>query len=115
MRTLGQALTGLTRDTDAPARWGDESFAVVVPSVSPDGLKLFAERLRWTLSGLKVAAQSRTHSVTVSIGGAFMAQVTSPEDGTRLLAVTQEFLQRVHDAGGDSCQVCPQDALEAAA
>lgn len=58
------------RPSDLPARYGGEEFALVLPSTSPGGARLVAEKLRQTVAALKIPHNSPTEgsSLTISIG-----------------------------------------------
>lgn len=114
LRMLGHALRVLTRDTDAPARFGGEEFAVVVPSATPENLAQFGERLRKSIAELKVPIRDRTIQITVSVGGALLARTRVPDAGEKLIAVTDASLYRAKNEGRDRVCVCPEDALRAA-
>ncbi|HKS15435.1 MAG TPA: diguanylate cyclase, partial [Pseudomonas sp.] len=59
-----------SRPTDLPARYGGEEFALVLPSTSPGGARLIAEKLRQTVLALNIAhtAPAADSRLTVSIG-----------------------------------------------
>ncbi|WP_354685036.1 PleD family two-component system response regulator [Cupriavidus necator] len=63
-----------TRATDLPARFGGEEFSMVLPSTSPGGVRLLAEKVRRAVEALRIAHSGSATSdcVTVSIGGAVM-------------------------------------------
>lgn len=71
LRKVAEAIRGsCSRPTDLPARYGGEEFALVLPSTSPGGARLVAEKLRQMVLGLKIAHTSPVPdaSLTVSIG-----------------------------------------------
>ena len=47
-------LRDLSRDLDAPARYGGEELAVVLPQTDADGAALLAERMREAVEALQV-------------------------------------------------------------
>ncbi|MDE1166034.1 MAG: PleD family two-component system response regulator [Pseudomonas sp.] len=59
-----------SRPSDLPARYGGEEFALVLPSTSPGGARLIAEKLRQSVAGLKIPHISPAQGsvLTVSIG-----------------------------------------------
>jgi diguanylate cyclase (GGDEF)-like protein len=114
LRMVGHALRVLTRDTDAPARFGGEEFAVIVPSATAENLALFAERLRKAIAEVRVPIRGRTLQLTVSVGGALLARAQVPDAGEKLVAVADDSLYRAKRGGRDRVVVCPEDALQAA-
>ncbi|QKZ03392.1 MULTISPECIES: response regulator [Pseudomonas] len=59
-----------SRSTDLPARYGGEEFALVLPNTSPGGARLVAEKLRQSITALKIPhiSPSEGAHLTVSIG-----------------------------------------------
>ncbi|MGH8986418.1 MAG: diguanylate cyclase, partial [Acidimicrobiia bacterium] len=79
LREVGSALTGNTKASDVPARYGGDEFVVLLPDCSgPDSLAV-AERLR-----AAVAKEMSTVKVSVSAGTASVPD--NAEDGSRLVA-----------------------------
>ncbi|MBA1203740.1 PleD family two-component system response regulator [Pseudomonas capeferrum] len=71
LRRVAEAIRGsCSRPTDLPARYGGEEFALVLPSTSPGGARLVAEKLRQMVLALDVAHTSPAADarLTVSIG-----------------------------------------------
>ena len=71
LRRVAEAIRGsCSRPTDLPARYGGEEFALVLPSTSPGGARLIAEKLRQMVLALDIAHTSpRADSrLSVSIG-----------------------------------------------
>lgn len=101
LRRVAGVLASHVRDTSLAARYGGEEFVVVVPNVALKQLELVAERLRRTIAETTVEFEGRTHSVTVSVGGASVDAVRSPEAGTALLASADECLYEAKRAGRD--------------
>ena len=58
------------RSSDLPARYGGEEFALVLPTTSPGGARLLAEKLRQTVAGLNIPHifPAPGASLTISIG-----------------------------------------------
>jgi chemotaxis family two-component system sensor kinase Cph1 len=65
LSSLAQHLGGLLRGTDRLGRWGGEEFIVVLANTPLHDAKLFAERLRQTVSEADFALDN---PVTVSVG-----------------------------------------------
>lgn len=60
------------RPADLPARFGGEEFSMILPSTSPGGARLLAEKVRRAIEALKIphSGSPTSDCVTVSIGGA---------------------------------------------
>ena len=70
-------------------RFGDASFTLIVPTVSPDVITQRADELVQAVAGLLIDVDKRTVQTTISIGIAMIGE-TSPE--------SQELLERAFDA-----------------
>ena len=71
LRRVAEAIRGsCSRPTDLPARYGGEEFALVLPSTSPGGARLIAEKLRQMVLALDIAhtAPHADSRLSVSIG-----------------------------------------------
>ena len=80
LRQVAKAIReGCSRPSDLPARYGGEEFAMVLPSTSPGGARLLAEKLRHSVAALNIphVAPEPGSCLTVSIGVATM----TPEPG----------------------------------
>lgn len=77
-RVAGVIRDNCARPADLPARFGGEEFAMVLPSTSPGGARLLAEKARRAIEGLQIPHAGSTASayVTVSIGGAVLVPAT---------------------------------------
>ncbi|MGH0033693.1 MAG: sensor domain-containing diguanylate cyclase [Myxococcota bacterium] len=104
---VGQAILASCRDSDTPARYGGDEFAIIVPATTIDGLEGLGERLRKVISDLMVSLGPRTYSVTVSVGAAALARAASLDDGKQLISIADQFLYRAKQQGRDRCEVCP--------
>lgn len=70
--------TILSQFADQVARYGGEEFVIMLPDTDPEGARRVGEKLRETLSELKIKSDTGVDlSISVSIGGA-----TFPEHGT---------------------------------
>ena len=75
LRQVAKAIrANCSRPSDLPARYGGEEFAMVLPSTSPGGARLLAEKLRQSVAGMNIPHLAPTpgSSLTVSIGVATM-------------------------------------------
>ena len=71
------------------SRFGDASFTIIVPAVSPDLISERAQQLVDAVASLLIDVDKRTVQTTISIGIAMIGE-TSPEG--------QELLERAFDA-----------------
>lgn len=81
LRQVAKAIRASSaRPSDLPARYGGEEFALVLPSTSPGGARLLAEKLRMTVAGMNIPhiAPTPGSTLTVSIGVCTM----TPEPGS---------------------------------
>ena len=92
-------LRGLSRDLDAPARYGGEEMAVVLPQTDADGAALLAERMRQAVEALHVpgAGGGRAIGVTVSFGVASVPDTAL--DRETLIAAADAALYRAKRSG----------------
>ncbi|MDB6144791.1 MAG: response regulator/GGDEF protein [Pseudomonas sp.] len=69
-RVAGAIRDVCSRPSDLPARYGGEEFALVLPSTSPGGARLLAEKLRQSVAALAIPHNSPVpgSSLTISIG-----------------------------------------------
>ncbi len=104
---VGQAILATCRESDTPARFGGDEFAIVVPSTTLEGLEGFGERIRRVLSEIKVPIAARTHSITVSVGAASLATAAKIDDGRELVSVADKLLYEAKAAGRDRSCICP--------
>ena len=56
------------RDTDVPARYGGDEFAVILSQTDADRARLIAERIRKTIESSTVTCGDKSLSLTLSIG-----------------------------------------------
>ncbi|MDF3837476.1 PleD family two-component system response regulator [Cupriavidus basilensis] len=70
-RVAGVIRENCARPADLPARFGGEEFAMILPSTSPGGARLLAEKVRRAIESLQVphSGSQAAPNVTVSIGG----------------------------------------------
>ena len=68
LQALSRTVLAGLRSTEIFGRLGGEEFAVALPSTGLDGARVVAERLRRSVEELKVSAEGRTVSFTISIG-----------------------------------------------
>jgi diguanylate cyclase (GGDEF)-like protein len=99
LAAIAGVLRDFSRDIDAPARYGGEEMAVVVPGTDADGAVQLAERVREAVERLRVPkVGGRGHlRVTASFGVAAMPESASSKDG--LIAAADAALYRAKRGG----------------
>src|SRR5918994_304236 len=80
---VASVLRALSRDIDAPARYGGEELAVVVPGTDVDGAMLLAERMREAIERLRVpgVAGGESLKITASFGVAAIPESARDREG----------------------------------
>jgi diguanylate cyclase (GGDEF)-like protein len=92
-------LRELSRDLDAPARYGGEELAVVLPQTDAEGAALLAERMREAVEALQVLRVGGSESlrVTASFGVASVPDTAADRDS--LIAAADAALYRAKRTG----------------
>ncbi|HKP90388.1 MAG TPA: diguanylate cyclase [Thermoleophilaceae bacterium] len=105
-------LRDLSRDLDAPARYGGEEMAVILPQTDADGAARLAERMRAGIEALQVprTGTSGHLSVTASFGVASVPE--SATDGSDLIAAADEALYRAKRGGKNRVERALADVAE---
>lgn len=80
LRSVAEALIGMTRFHDVVARLGGEEFAIVAPNMDRAHLEKFAERIRTAIASIVIDTGETRFSVTTSIGVAVWQGHESPEE-----------------------------------
>ncbi len=97
LRVVAESLLATCRQTDLPARFGGDEFAVIAPFVeASQGMEL-ADRIRKALAGRRIGACS----ITVSIG---VADLKSSQCGTLVARFTRR------SRAGETARPCSTDA-----
>lgn len=99
----------VSRECDVVARFGGEEFCLVLPSTSPEGVLLIAERVRQTLEATVIQGPRESFRITASIGAVCVVP-TDLDDGLRLLSTADAALYMAK-AGGRN-RVCMRDSLD---
>ena len=96
---VASVLRGLSRDLDAPARYGGEELAVVLSQTDAEGAVLLAERMREAIEALKVPriGAGGSLSVTASFGVASVPDTAADRDS--LIAAADAALYRAKRTG----------------
>jgi diguanylate cyclase (GGDEF)-like protein len=108
-------LRDLSRELDAPARYGGEELAVVLPQTDAAGAELLAERMREAVAALEVPRMGGggTLSVTASFGVAAVPE--SALDRSGLVAAADAALYRAKRAGKNRVERASAAVAEASA
>jgi diguanylate cyclase (GGDEF)-like protein len=99
LASVAAVMRDFSRDIDAPARYGGEELAVVLPQTDAEGAALLAERIREAVERLRVPRVSGRGSlrVTASFGVASMPESASDRD--ELVAAADAALYRAKRGG----------------
>ena len=105
-------LRNLSRALDAPARYGGEELAVVLPQTDAAGAELLAQRMREAVEALQVSRMGGrgTLSVTASFGVASVPE--SARDRSELIAAADAALYRAKRAGKNRVERAPAAVAE---
>lgn len=68
LHKVSQIIKENTREVDTVARYGGEEFTVLMPAVGTRGAKVFAERVRKTISETEFLYQDNIIKITISAG-----------------------------------------------
>ena len=100
------AIAQAVRSTDVVARYGGEEFAVLLPETTSPEAALFAERMRLSVQGLLVQANTVQLEPTISIG---VAAVPAPGIDTpaRLIEAADAALYEAKKQGRNCVRVYP--------
>jgi diguanylate cyclase (GGDEF)-like protein len=99
LASVASVLRDFSRDIDAPARYGGEELAVVLPQTDAEGAAQLAERMREAVERLRVPRVGGGESlqVTASFGVAAVPESASDED--ELVAAADAALYRAKRGG----------------
>lgn len=105
LRLVGRTLTESVRDSDIPARFGGEEFAVVLADTELEDARMMAERIRKRLNQKRVTRRTSGEDigvVTISIGA---ARYEYGEPMTSLVARADLALYRAKQKGRDRVMI----------
>jgi diguanylate cyclase (GGDEF)-like protein len=99
LASVAAVLRDFSRDIDAPARYGGEELAVVLPQTDAEGAAQLAERMREAVERLRVprVGGGGTLQVTASFGVAAVPESASDEE--ELVAAADAALYRAKRGG----------------
>ncbi|MGI8802939.1 MAG: diguanylate cyclase [Solirubrobacteraceae bacterium] len=99
LRSVAALMRTYSREIDAPARYGGEELAIVLPQTDLEGAHRLAERLRTGIDQLEIpmVSGSGTMRVTASLGVAALPD--SAQDPERLIAAADAALYEAKRMG----------------
>jgi len=99
LASVASVLREFSRDIDAPARYGGEELAVVLPQTDSEGAALLAERMRGAIERTRVPRVGRRGAlhVTASFGVAAVPESAAEKDA--LIAAVDAALYRAKRGG----------------
>ncbi len=99
LRVVGQAIRKVTRGSDLPARYGGEEFVVLMPGATRRGTESLAERLLEAIGETTVDFRGEALSVTASIGGGLLSNLSGDSATRDLVALADYNLYEAKRAG----------------
>jgi two-component system cell cycle response regulator len=99
LRSVGAALSRVTRKEDLTARYGGEEFLLLFRAASLDDARVTAERIRRAIEATETPWQDRSLRVTVSIGVATMHRERTCSTPGELLALADLALYAAKRSG----------------
>jgi diguanylate cyclase (GGDEF)-like protein len=99
LAAVAGVVRSLSRDVDAPARYGGEEMAVILPGTDAEGAVQLAERMREAVEALSVPklGDSGLLQVTASFGAGAVPESAADKDG--LIAAADAALYRAKHNG----------------
>jgi diguanylate cyclase (GGDEF)-like protein len=99
LASVAAVLRDFSRDIDAPARYGGEELAVVLPQTDSEGAALLAERMREAIERLRVPRVGGGESLRVTASFGVAAVPESAADEEELVAAADAALYRAKRSG----------------
>jgi diguanylate cyclase (GGDEF)-like protein len=99
LASVAAVLRDFSRDIDAPARYGGEELAVVLPQTDSDGAELLAERMREAVERLRVPSVSGRDPLRVTASFGVASVPESAADREELVAAADAALYRAKRGG----------------
>jgi len=103
LKTIAHLMQSTLRDTDVVARYGGEEFVALLDSPDTGHVEMIAERVRERIAEATIRCGDQEFSVTVSIGGVFVAGVPEHEIGpdfqARLLDLADKAMYEAKQTG----------------
>jgi diguanylate cyclase (GGDEF)-like protein len=99
LRSVADLMRAYSREIDAPARYGGEELAIVLPQTDLDGAYQLAERLRAGIEELAIPLVGRGGHMRVTASLGVAALPLSAEDPERLIAAADAALYEAKRGG----------------
>lgn len=99
LKETGKIFREATRMHDLVARFGADSFAMLLPETSYAGAKVVAEKLKESLSNALIRADKRSIRITASFGIASSSKAT--EKAADLLRISEKAVKQSQKRGGN--------------
>ena len=99
LASVAAVLRDFSRDIDAPARYGGEELAVVLPQTDSEGAALLAERMREAVARLRVPSVIGDGSLRVTASFGVASVPESAADREELVAAADAALYRAKRGG----------------
>jgi diguanylate cyclase (GGDEF)-like protein len=99
LKEVGRIFKSVMRIHDLVARFGSDSFAMLLPETDFNGAKVVAEKLKVGLNSTKIRAGKRTIQISASFGLASSSRnTTKPND---LIRTAEKALKQARRRGGN--------------
>lgn len=111
---VGGIIKSNIRSVDFAARYGGDEFLIVLTHTNGAGAKIFAERLRQTISDHKFVHGSDASRLTASLGLAFAEDGQFDIDAREIVRLADNALYKAKRAGRNCLVSAAVDKIEAA-
>ena len=107
LAAVGTMLRSSLRETDVPARYGGDEFAIILPGITKTEAFVVAEKLRTNLAASPVRLGEGPDAADVTITGSFGVAAPAPTiaDDVALLEAADSALYVAKDAGRDQVRI----------
>jgi diguanylate cyclase (GGDEF)-like protein len=96
---VARVLRESSREIDAPARYGGEELAVVLPQTDIEGAYQLAERVRQEVAALDIPLMEGTGAINVTASLGVASLPVDAQDGGGLIAAADAALYEAKHAG----------------
>jgi diguanylate cyclase (GGDEF)-like protein len=96
---VARVLRESSREIDAPARYGGEELAVVLPQTDIEGAYQLAERVRQEVAALDIPLMEGTGTISVTASLGVASLPVDAQDGGGLIAAADAALYEAKHAG----------------